>query len=268
VDGYNEEYGEYDFFEECFFDTNSKPTLVNGTASCDLKITGVNKQADKLTGGIDGTYKLSSCYNGKAMYSRTKPSPDGEDRVLWYSSTFGDWDLSRGKEPNEAEILMYGGEMEHASVPLFVTSWHLGGDLRSGGVEDEYAPISVKVGQWLRGSFLINQLTSAPQVACADGTVYDENEVRTTPDRVGPVLTDEEMDAKYRYIYDKYMQSSDPSPSVNFTFVVLLVMTGLTVVLAIPYFLLKKKGVKGASISSSFAQMLQQTKKKQAGHNL
>jgi hypothetical protein len=151
VDGYNEEYGEYDFFEECFFDAKSKPTLVNGTASCDLKITGVNKQADKLTGGIDGTYKLSSCYNGKAMYSRTKPSPDGEDRVLWYSSTFGDWDLSRGKEPNEAEILMYGGEMEHASVPLFVTSWHLGGDLRSGGVEDEYAPISVKVGHRLRG---------------------------------------------------------------------------------------------------------------------
>jgi hypothetical protein len=98
--------------------------------------------------------------------------------------------------------------------------------------------------------------------------VYDENEVRTTPDRVGPVLTDEEMDAKYRYIYDKYMQSSDPSPSVNFTFVVLLVMTGLTIVLAIPYFLLKRKGVKGASISSSFAQMLQQTKKKQAGHSL
>ena len=247
MDGYNEEYGEYDFFEECFFDANSKPTLVNGTASCDLKISGVNKQADKLTGGIDGTYKLSSCYNGKAMYSRTKPSPDGEDRVLWYSSTFGDWDLSRGKEPNEAEILMYGGEMEHASVPLFVTSWHLGGDLRSGGVEDEYAPISVKV-------------------SCADGTVYDESEVRTTPNRVGPVLTDEEMDAKYRYIYDKYMQSSDPSPSVNFTFVVLLVMTGLTVVLAIPYFLLKKKGVKGGSISSSFAQMLQQTKKKSAGH--
>ena len=161
-----------------------------------------------------------------------------------YSSTFGDWDVSKGTDPNEAEILMYGGEMEHASVPLFVSSWHLGGDLRSGGVEDEYAPINVKV-------------------ACSDGTVYKEDEVRTTPDKVGPVLTDAEMDAKYRYIYDKYMQTSEPSPTINFTFVVLLVMTGLTIVLAIPYFLLRKKGAKPASISSSFASMIQQSRKKQ-----
>jgi hypothetical protein len=178
------------------------------------------------------------------MYRRDK-SPAGQDRVLWYSSTFGDWDVSKGTDPNEAEILMYGGEMEHASVPLFVSSWHLGGDLRSGGVEDEYAPINVKV-------------------ACSDGTVYKEDEVRTTPDKVGPVLTDAEMDAKYRYIYDKYMQTPEPSPTINFTFVVLLVMTGLTIVLAIPYFLLRKKGGKQpASISSSFASMIQQSRKKQ-----
>ena len=79
-------------------------------------------QADKLAGGLDGVYQLLSCYNGKPMYRR-KDSPAGEDRVLWYSSTFGDWDVSKGTDPNEAEILMYGGEMEHASVPLFVSSW-------------------------------------------------------------------------------------------------------------------------------------------------
>ncbi len=241
---------EYDFFEECFFDANGKPVLVNGTASCDIKISGADKQADKLKGGLNGVYKLASCYNGKPMYRRQK-SPEGHDRVLWYSSTFGDWDISKGTDPNEAEILMYGGEMEHASVPLFVTSWHLGGDLRSGGVEDEYAPINVKV-------------------VCSDGTVYKEDEVRTIPDKVGPVLTDAEMDAKYRYIYDKYMQKEEPSPTINFTFVVLLVMTGLTIVLAIPYFLLKKKGGKqagGGSISSSFASMIQQSRKKQVGEN-
>lgn len=71
---------------------------------------------------MDGVYQLVSCYNGKAMYRR-KNSPADEDRVLWYSSTFGDWDVSKGTDPNEAEILMYGGEMEHASVPLFVSSW-------------------------------------------------------------------------------------------------------------------------------------------------
>lgn len=71
-----------------------------------------------------------------------------------------------------------------------------------------------------------------------------------------------------RYIYDKYSKSSDPSPTINFTFVVLLVMTGLTIVLAIPYFLLRKKGKGGSAASgiSSFAQMLQASKKKQVGH--
>lgn len=53
---------------------------------------------------------------------------------------------------------------------------------------------------------------------------------------------------------------------------VLLVMTGLTIVLAIPYFLLRKKAAKsaaaagGGGISSSFTQLLQQSRKKQSGH--
>ncbi|GLI62884.1 hypothetical protein VaNZ11_005657 [Volvox africanus] len=245
--GYEDYYAEeYDFFEECFFDTNGQPVLANGTASCDIKVAGVDKQADKLNGGLDGVYKLTSCYNGKPMYKR-QSSPAGEDRVLWYSSTFGDWDISMGGEPNEAEILMYGGEMEHASVPLFVGSWHLGGDLKSDTAlgEDDYLPINVAV-------------------SCADGSVFkaDTNSYKQV---IGPVLTDEEIEAKYRYIYDNYSKV-DPSPTINFTFVVLLVMSGLTIVLAIPYFLLRKKGVKAGSISVSFAQMLNQSKKKSTGH--
>mmetsp|Transcript_8067 Transcript_8067/g.20172 ORF Transcript_8067/g.20172 Transcript_8067/m.20172 type:complete len:356 (-) Transcript_8067:826-1893(-) len=251
--GYEDYYSEeYEFFEECFFDANGKPVLSNTTAGCDIKITGVDKQADKLKGGLDGVYQLVSCYNGKPMYRR-KSSPANEDRVLWYSSTFGDWDVSKGTDPNEAEILMYGGEMEHASVPLFVSSWHLGGDLKSSSTmgEDDYLPINVKV-------------------ACSDGKVFKPDPEDAAGAKVGPVLTDAEMEAKYRYIYDKYSRSSDPSPTINFTFVVLLVMTGLTIVLAIPYFLLRKRGAGGkggaASGISSFAQMLQASKKKQAGH--
>mmetsp|Transcript_961 Transcript_961/g.1504 ORF Transcript_961/g.1504 Transcript_961/m.1504 type:complete len:351 (+) Transcript_961:103-1155(+) len=251
--GYEDYYSEeYEFFEECFFDAGGKPVLSNNTARCDIKITGVNKQADKLVGGLDGVYKLTSCYNGKAMYKRND-SPAGEDRVLWYSSTFGDWDISKGGDPNEAEILMYGGENEHASVPLFVSSWHLGGDLKSTSTlgEDDYLPIDVKV-------------------ACADGKVYAEAEFNTQSAKVGPVLTDAEMEAKYRYIYDKYAKSADPSPTINFTFVVLLVMTGLTIVLAIPYFLLRKKGKGGAPLTggaSSFTQLLQSSRKKNSGHS-
>lgn len=51
--------------------------------------------------------------------------------MLWYSTGFGDWDVSNGTVPNEAEILMYGGDTQHAVVPLFVDSWHLGADLKS-----------------------------------------------------------------------------------------------------------------------------------------
>ncbi|MEW5315744.1 MAG: hypothetical protein WDW38_007150 [Sanguina aurantia] len=248
--GYEDYYSdEYEFHEECSIGAGGKPVLANTTASCDIKIMGVNKQADKLSGGLDGIYTLSACYNGKPLYKREQ-SPVGEDRVLWYSSTFGDWDISKGVEPNEAEILMYGGEMEHANVPLFVSSWHLGGDLKSDTTlgEDDYLPISVKV-------------------LCADGTVYQPSEMAASSiqqQRSGPILTDDEMEAKYQYIFDRY-GNADPSPTINFTFVVLLVMTGLTIVLAIPYFLLKKKGGK-PSISMSFAQMLNQSKKKQSGH--
>jgi hypothetical protein len=42
---------------------------------------------------------------------------------------------------------MYGGEVEHASVPLYVSSWHLGADLNSNSNmdEDDYMPIAVTV---------------------------------------------------------------------------------------------------------------------------
>ncbi|GLI61755.1 hypothetical protein VaNZ11_004221, partial [Volvox africanus] len=115
---------KYDFFEECLFDTNGQPVLASETASCDIKVAGVDKQADKPNDGLDSVYKLTSCYDGKPMYKR-QSSPVGEDCALSYSSTFGDWDISMGGEPNDAEILMYGGEMEHASVPCLLAagSW-------------------------------------------------------------------------------------------------------------------------------------------------
>lgn len=37
--GYEDYYGEeYDFYEECFFDSQGKPVLVNGTATCGMKV--------------------------------------------------------------------------------------------------------------------------------------------------------------------------------------------------------------------------------------
>lgn len=109
---------------------DGKPKLSNGTAPCDVKFSGVDKHADLLKGGLDGVYKLKGCHNGRPLYVRDK-SPPGEARVLWYSTGFGDWDVSNGTEPNEAEILLYGGDTRHAAAPLFVEGWHLGADLKS-----------------------------------------------------------------------------------------------------------------------------------------
>jgi len=153
-DYYYDYYDDYamDDLVGCTMD-GTKVKLANGTAPCDLSITGVDKKATLLAGGIDGVYVLSSCHNSKPLYIRKK-SPAGEDRVLWYSNSFGDWDISKGTTPNEAEILMYGGEVEHASVPLFVSNWHLGADLAANssmGIDD-YMPVSLAI-------------------KCADGTV-------------------------------------------------------------------------------------------------
>uniref|UniRef100_A0A7S3R3A7 Uncharacterized protein n=1 Tax=Dunaliella tertiolecta TaxID=3047 RepID=A0A7S3R3A7_DUNTE len=71
------------------------------------------------------------------------------------------------------------------------------------------------------------------------------------------------------------MKRTEPSPEVNFTFVVLIVVVGLTIVLAIPYFLLQrrvggagagKKGAGGGSFITSFAEVLQRNRKLQGGH--
>jgi hypothetical protein len=229
-----------------------KPKLANSTAPCTIALKGVDKHADLLRGGIDGNYKLTSCHNGRPLYLREK-SPKGEDRVLWYSTGFGDWDISNGTVPNEAEILMYGGDTQHAVVPLFVEGWHLGADLKSDSnmSDDDYFPVPATV-------------------ACADGKVYEEPKENAALDRAGPVLTDDEIEAKYRFVYEKYGRRPDPNPTVNFSFIVLLVMIGLTTVLAIPYLLIYQREVKArgyqAVATTSFAQIIQQSKKKQSGH--
>lgn len=234
-----------------------KPKLANHTAPCSLTLKGVDKHADLLKGGIDGTYKLTSCHNGRPLYVREK-SPKGEDRVLWYSTGFGDWDVSNGSVPNEKEILMYGGDTQHAVVPLFVDTWHLGADLKSDSNmgDDDYFPVP------------------DAKVTCADGKVYDEPEpehnAALQQKFSGPVLTDDEMEAKYRFVYEKYGKRPDPNPTVNVSFIVLLVMLGLVTVLAIPYLLVYQKDARGKGYqpvaTTSFAQIIQQSKKKQSGH--
>ena len=46
------------------------------TKPCDLKIEGADKVAKKLAGGLDGTYAVWSCENGRPLYRRDQ-SPAG-----------------------------------------------------------------------------------------------------------------------------------------------------------------------------------------------
>jgi iron-regulated transporter 1 len=259
VFGYDDYYEFYDYLDydeidavvDCTVDKDGKVKLANGTAPCDIKIEGIDKQADLLTGGLDGVYKLYTCHDGKPAYSRQN-SPKGEERVLWYSREFGDWDVSKGPKPNEADILLYGGDIEHHPVPLFVKNWHLGGDLKSGtdkAADESYVPV-------------------AATIKCADGRVYKPPAVNEAVQKQGPLLTPEEIEDKYKLIFEKYGRRPEPNPTVNFSFVVMLVMVGLTIVLAIPYLLVRKRNqMKGYQpVATSFAQVIQQSKKKQSGH--
>eukprot|EP00878_Enallax_costatus_P000429 GHUV01000520.1.p1 GENE.GHUV01000520.1~~GHUV01000520.1.p1 ORF type:complete len:257 (+),score=54.60 GHUV01000520.1:65-835(+) len=146
-DKYYDYYSGIDAVQDCTVDEAGKVKLADGAApyGCDIKVEGVDKQADLLTGGIDGVYKLYSCKNGRPAYLRQN-SPKAEERVLWYSSSYGDWDISRGPKPDPTDILMYGGDVEHHPVPLFVKNWHLGGDLKSGTDKaNMYVPLEATV---------------------------------------------------------------------------------------------------------------------------
>lgn len=238
---------------------DGKVSLGNGTAAaasaCDLKLSGVDSMADLLESGVDGVYTLAGCHNGYPMYKR-KDSPAGEERVLWYSKGFADWDLSKGSTPNDKDILLYGTDANQHTVPLFVQAWNLGADLttnKPNGTSDEtYVPVKLSI-------------------ACADGKKVLPPTVAPVQQRVGPILTDEEMELKYKQIYEKYGRRPEPNPTMNFSFVIMLVMIGLGVVLAIPYMLMSRSrspGGKGYQpvATTSFAQVIQQSKKKQSGH--
>jgi len=107
-----------------------KVTLAKGVPSCDLRLEGVDRQAaPTLVGGLDGVYKLESCMNGKPLYRRQR-SPKGQERVLFFSKLFGDWDISNGTRPNEQDILMYGEALgDELRTPLEVERWLMGKDL-------------------------------------------------------------------------------------------------------------------------------------------
>lgn len=118
-----------------------------------------------------------------------------------------------------------------------------------GGLDhDDFTPVSVSV-------------------SCADGSKWEEP-AGLEDERWGPVLTPEEMEDKYRLIYDKYGKKPAPNPAVNTGFVALLGLTGLAIVAAVPYAMLKRRRgmAAGRGRVGGFAAMLHASKKKSEGH--
>jgi hypothetical protein len=112
----------------CSAELEKQPLALQG----DLVVQGFDSQSDLLPGGLDGRYQLAGCNDGRPAYRRIG-SPPGQDRWLFYSAGFGDWDISSGVVPDENDVLAYGtmGSEDACWLPTLVEAWKLGKDLTS-----------------------------------------------------------------------------------------------------------------------------------------
>eukprot|EP01026_Neomeris_dumetosa_P022524 TRINITY_DN1939_c0_g1_i12.p3 TRINITY_DN1939_c0_g1~~TRINITY_DN1939_c0_g1_i12.p3 ORF type:complete len:172 (-),score=14.61 TRINITY_DN1939_c0_g1_i12:619-1134(-) len=114
---------------------------------CDYNIQGGDKYLQDLDGGIDGVYSVVGCHNNKPKYIRFKPK--GYEKVLWWSDLFADWEIANGTEPNEEQIISYGGEGLDEKFPNLAVSWYIAKDYlneqKSRFQVVEYFPISLTI---------------------------------------------------------------------------------------------------------------------------
>jgi iron-regulated transporter 1 len=221
TNSYDDAYGDYYFddveeeISTCRLGEDGKPKF-NETQPCNLKLEGADALLEGLSGGVDGKYEVWSCENGRPMYKRAN-SPKNENRVLWYSQGYRDWDLANGTLPQDDDILVFGGSGGREKHPEYVTSeWSIASEfLKTKTGSDEYSKFPLKV-------------------TCEDGS---KPEVSSEPfDNFGrgPMLTDVEMENQYREVY-KRAAAKDSSAEVNLGMVTLFVMIGLGVVFGLPY---------------------------------
>eukprot|EP01024_Parvocaulis_polyphysoides_P054505 TRINITY_DN5509_c0_g1_i5.p1 TRINITY_DN5509_c0_g1~~TRINITY_DN5509_c0_g1_i5.p1 ORF type:complete len:540 (+),score=98.13 TRINITY_DN5509_c0_g1_i5:153-1622(+) len=248
---YND-YDDYEYlydyfqFDEDKCDFNDKGEIVFNASMnvCDVKIEGADKHVKNLEGGIDGVYQLAGCHNNRPKYVRYEPAK--QERVLWFSTIFGDWDIGLGTEADEQDIIIYGGDGLDEERPNFVSpqSWAIAADI----VSDDEERLN------LFEDYLSIDLT----VSCSDGKTLDRPE-RSTMGKM-PLLTDDEMESQYRMIYDKY-GNKKPEPSINFAMVVVIVFVGMGVVLGLPYMLARRTDKQGKTMWRRY----QEEQKKRVG---
>lgn len=239
-------YMDYDYFEDaadCEVGEDGKVSLL-GLDACDLQIKGADGFLDNLKGGLDGVYSVVSCNDGRPVYKRK--NSQGGDRLLWYSALYKDWDFNVGSEVVESDILGYGGDGVAEERPQFVPmdKWNL------------LAEHSSKNGEEMK-DFVQVQLT----ITCADGSVT------TATKREGPLLGDHpllddaEWEAKYAKVFNKYSKKNEPK--INTMFVAVVVISGIAVVLGIPYLVYFKRHPRSKAYS-----LLNHGRKTLAGHKL
>lgn len=222
---YDDVYGDY-FFDDaeetevyCGLSEDGRATFGNGTTPCDVKIEGVDAAAQLLKGGIDGVYKAFSCQGGRPMYKREGSAPE-EERVLWYSSEYRDWDISNGSTPQKDDILMYGGVSGKESRPEQVQDgWNVAAEFLTDSVSlEQYVPVKASL-------------------LCADGSKVEIQ--KTTNFGHRPLLNDADMQNQYRVILQKPRRNK--TAEVSLGLVGVLMLLGVSVVFGLPYLVARQR---------------------------
>jgi len=237
-------YMDYDYFDQapdCEVDEKGK-VVFQGLDACDIKISGADKVLDKLDGGMDGTYVVNGCHDGRPLYQRKGKGPK---RLLWYSALYKDWDFNEGESVVESDILGYGGDGVAEERPQFVPKekWNL------------LAEYSSKSADQLQDFVQVNL-----KMECADGKVIERPSDDHPAAQKKPLtlLTDEEWEDRYAKIYNKFQKKQEPR--INTLFVAFVVLSGIGIILGIPYMVFVKKGKKSKAYS-----LLNHSRKQMAG---
>jgi hypothetical protein len=284
------------------------------------------------SGGIDGLYVLAGCdAGGRPFYLRRKSQVEKDeeevggrrraqrrrgrrrrrslaaaaaaaddkaaaadhDRILWYSASFGDWDISNGTAASERDLLAFGkgrgggGDDDAAlSSPLLVAKWHLGLDLAD--------PASPDV-RGVRDDDPLDDFwpVSGARVVCADGRAVAGATPHPTPSR----LTDgQQPTPAFRPSLPPVTLPASLTlsvPSVSTGFATGLLIAGLLAVATLPWALSARRAAVAARAAAlrgrspaagggtysevpqvddggnvALVTMMQQSRKREAGHEL
>eukprot|EP01025_Chloroclados_australasicus_P058143 TRINITY_DN727_c1_g2_i2.p1 TRINITY_DN727_c1_g2~~TRINITY_DN727_c1_g2_i2.p1 ORF type:complete len:457 (+),score=33.01 TRINITY_DN727_c1_g2_i2:163-1533(+) len=202
----------------CYKNDKGQVVLNSSISVCDVELKGADVYTNALEGGIDGVYNVVGCHNNRPKYVRLDQK--GQERVLWWSSVFGDWDINTGSEPDVMHIICFGGDNLGEERPNFVnpTSWALARDVYT-EKQDQNTSQPTDLFKYIR----LN-------ITCTDGQVLKNDELYLMGRN--PLLTDSEMEMQYRMIFQRYQGQKMPQYSTLFVLVV--VFSGIGIVLCIP----------------------------------